>query len=343
MHSGIRRNNGRVTQAISVALILSIASVLNVASAKPTVVRGDDAVIASRGGVNLTLAELDARIMELPASVRAEYLNSPVRIEETIGGLLLEKQLAAKAYELGADQDPYLQLQIEQTKTRFLAARARKLNEEKMEVPDFTDLATEAYLANPEKYSTQETLDLSHVLISERGRSEEDALKRANEVRRLAASGERTFQSLVDEYTDEGRQGQRSTGQLRGVVHGMMEPSFEEVAFALKNPGDISEVVKTRYGYHVILLEGREEAKKLPYERVESRIVEELRKNYIEKNKSSLPDALRSMPIEADKDVVASLVTRYTPAGPKGERVSEVAPNPAAAKSTAAASGSTPR
>lgn len=269
----------------------------------------------------MSLAEIDARIMELPPNLRAEYLNDPTRIEETISAMLMEKQLAAKAYELGVAEDPYFGVQLDQAKTRFLAARARALNEQQLEVPDFTQLAEEAYLANPEKYSTPETLDLVHVLVKVKDGSAAEAEARAAEVRRLAVSGERDFASLVAEYSDEAAAGQRTDGSLQKVTKGMMVPEFEQAAFALKNPGDVSDVVKTRYGYHVILLKARQPAGKMSFETVKPKIVAELEKTYVERNKSNLVDSLRGMKIDASPELVASLRDRYTSQGPKGKRV----------------------
>jgi len=295
-----------------------------------SVVEGDDQVVASRGGVNVTLAEVDARVMELPPQMRAEYLNDPARIEETIESLLLNKQLAAKAYELGAGGDPYLALQLEQARDRFLASRARTLNEQNIEVPDFTELAEEAYLANPDKYSSKETLELTHILVSDKGRDDAAARQRAEEAHALAVSGKRDFASLVAEYSDEESRGVKSTGKLSGVTRGAMVAEFEAAAFELKNPGDISGVVKTKYGYHVIQLNARAAPERIPYETVKARIIDELRKNYVNAQKAHLSESLRGMKIEATPDVVASLRQRYTADGPKGKRIASSSISPGA-------------
>jgi peptidyl-prolyl cis-trans isomerase C len=303
---------GIIVPALSLSLLLSVANAAGTQSVLP----GDDQVVASRGGVDVTYAEIDARIMELPKALRGSYMNDPERIEEVVSNLLLEKQLAAKAKEIAAD-DPYLELQMEQARTRFLATRVRTLLEEAIPVPDFDALAEEKYLVNPEKYSGKTMLELTHILVTDRGRTDEQARARAEEVRKLALEGKRPFADLVAEYTDEKKQGVTSTGQLAKVIPGVMVPEFDKAAFALKQPGDISEVVKTRYGYHVIRLEQRNEAKLKTFEQVKSQIVEELRREFIARQKSTVVDELRSMPIQASPERVASLRTRYTAEGPK--------------------------
>ena len=282
-----------------------------------SVTPGDDQIVATRGGSSVTLLEIDARIMELPAHLRSDYLNDPTRIEETISGLLLEKQMAARAGELGLtrEKNPYLDAQIEQSVSRYLGARAKQLEDEQIDVPDFTALAQEKYQANPGKYASPTTLELTHILVTDRGRTAADAMARAEEARKLALEG-KDFSELVAKYTDEQSAGKTSTGRLTDVVAGMMVPEFEKVAFALKTPGEISEVVKTRFGYHVIRLDARKESVQQPLEAVQAQIVEELRKQYVSQTKSTTVDELRSKKIEANAELVASLRTRYSKDGP---------------------------
>ena len=330
-----KRAGARVVSASSklMAIFVLVGST-GVALAATSVIPGDDQVVARRGGESVTLLEIDARMMELPSNLRADFLNDPSRIEDTVSAILLEKQMAAKAGGMGLDTktDPYLEAQIAQAVTRYMGVRAKQLEEDRMEVPDFTELAQEKYQANPAKYATPETLELTHVLIADRGRSDADAKALAEDVRRQALAGT-DFNELVAKYTDEQSAGKKSTGRLSDVTTGVMVPEFEKTAFALKSPGDISEVVKTRFGYHVIRLEGRKPTVQQPYEAVQAQIVEELRKQYVSQNKGTMVDELRSMKIEANPELVASLRTRYAKDGPVMSKVSAASAGHASATS----------
>ena len=67
-------------------------------------------------------------------------------------------------------------------------------------------------------------------------------------------SGE-SFEKIADENNDDGTRG--SGGDLSWVQKGMMDPDFEKVAFALSNGEVSSELIRTRFGFHIIRVDGR--------------------------------------------------------------------------------------
>jgi peptidyl-prolyl cis-trans isomerase SurA len=101
-----------------------------------------------------------------------------------------------------------------------------------------------------------EQVEVAHIFLipEEDANVRDNAYARAQQIRdSLLAGGE--FSALAREYSmDTGSAG--NGGDLGWVRRGLFVPEFEETAFAL-SPGEISEIIETRFGYHIIKLEER--------------------------------------------------------------------------------------
>ncbi len=93
------------------------------------------------------------------------------------------------------------------------------------------------------------------LLLSPKSRGEEGlaiARKRADSAMAMLKGGA-SFGEVVKKYSDD-RLSANDSGVLKPFGAGKMVPVFEDAAFALKKPGDVSEPIKTSYGYHIIKL-----------------------------------------------------------------------------------------
>jgi peptidyl-prolyl cis-trans isomerase C len=113
------------------------------------------------------------------------------------------------------------------------------------------------YAGNPDKFTTEETVRARHILFkvgADAGEEEKkEARKKAEEVLKKAQAGE-DFAELAKAHS-QGPSGPRG-GDLGSFGRGKMVPAFEEAAFSLK-PGEVSGIVETRFGYHIIKVEER--------------------------------------------------------------------------------------
>jgi peptidyl-prolyl cis-trans isomerase SurA len=102
-----------------------------------------------------------------------------------------------------------------------------------------------------------EAVKLAHILLKVEPGSDvlDSALERAERVEALLAEG-RDFAELATEYSEDASA--ESGGDLGYFGHGDMVHEFEEAAFAL-NPGEVSDIVRSQFGYHIIKCEAKDQ------------------------------------------------------------------------------------
>ncbi len=110
------------------------------------------------------------------------------------------------------------------------------------------------YETHIEEFTEQEQIRARHILVEEE--------ETAREVREQVSGGA-DFAETAREYSTG--PSKENGGDLGFFTRGRMVPEFEEAAFALA-PGEISEVVKTQFGYHIIKVEDKKPARVKDYE-----------------------------------------------------------------------------
>src|SRR5262249_30541579 len=108
-----------------------------------------------------------------------------------------------------------------------------------------------AYNASIEQYTTPEQIRASHILLKTEGKDDAAVKTRAEELLKQAKAGA-DFAELAKKNSED-EASAKNGGDLDYFKRGRMVPEFEQVAFALQ-PGEISDVVKTSFGYHIIKL-----------------------------------------------------------------------------------------
>lgn len=277
-------------------------------------------VVVAQGDIELTLTEIDARISRIPPDGRANFINDPERIETMLRNMLLNKQMAREAEAMKIQDDPVVAADIAYARDEILAKRRGTLLLKDVRFPDFETLAHERYLASPENYRSEEVISVRHILLARDKHGDELAKKKAEEVRAEIAAKGGNFADYVAKYSDDepppvGSKAGTEHGLIKDITKGDTSNDFEAAAFELKTVGEISPVVRTRFGYHIIKLESRTEPKRYAYDKIKDRIVEELRNEFIARTRQEFVDKTRSIAIDANPPLIQSLRTRYLPDG----------------------------
>jgi peptidyl-prolyl cis-trans isomerase D len=129
------------------------------------------------------------------------------------------------------------------------------------------------YNDNIELYSTPEQVRASHILLKTAGKKDEEVKAKAEQVlKEVKAGGD--FAALAKKYSeDEGSA--KNGGDLDYFSKGKMVPEFDEVAFKLQ-PGEVSDLVKSQYGYHIIKVTDKKPASTRSLDEVRPQIVDQL-------------------------------------------------------------------
>jgi peptidyl-prolyl cis-trans isomerase C len=220
-----------------------------------------EVVLASVGNFEIKASDFDARIANLPARYRevvkrrkSEYLN------ELINDTLLYRE----ALERGLDDDEEVRRVIAEAEKKILIARLLKDEiDDALEIPD--DEVNAFYEENEERYRTPELMRASHILVM----SEEDA----REILEDYAAGV-NFESLAKAKSMDPT-AQRG-GDIGYFPKGQLMPEFENACAGL-DVGEVSGIVRTNLGYHLIKLTDRREPVSRPVKDVEGDIRARLR------------------------------------------------------------------
>jgi peptidyl-prolyl cis-trans isomerase C len=250
----------------------------------------------TKGDFDRLVKNVEAGRGPIPADKRDEVLRAA--LDQLITYTVLKQEAAARKLTVSdADVDAQVAQMQKQFKdeaefTKALTARNATVEQLKADARvdmsinkmmeaelATTTAATDAdaqdfYAKNPDKFKQPETVRASHILVkiekddNEATKTEKRA--KIDAVLKRAKAGE-DFAALARENSADGSASQG--GDLGFFPRGQMVPPFDQAAFALK-PGEISDVVTTDFGYHIIKLTEKKDGSLVPLEQVKPRVIE---------------------------------------------------------------------
>ena len=265
-------------------------------------------VLAQRGKAIITQQEFAARVDKIPSELRLAALRDRNRFKDLLYGLLLNEQLAEEAREAGFDQQPTITMRMQLAAQAELADAWLQDYVSSQPPANYEALAQEYYQLHREEILSSESIDVSHILISFKKHSDVEAQELAESIHQKIIADPALFDELASMYSEDSSVYQNG-GKFTDVKKGEMVRAFEKVAFAL-SPGEISGLVKTGFGYHIIRLDAYHEPQIMQYDEVKAQLVETERKKHEERVKQRYLSELSSPDVHVTEDALREMAKR---------------------------------
>jgi peptidyl-prolyl cis-trans isomerase D len=174
------------------------------------------------------------------------------------------------------------------------------------------DMLKQQYMANIQQYQVANRVHVEHILFMTVGKTTdaevEEVKKKAEDVLQQVKKGGK-FEDLAKKYSEDPGSKDKG-GDLSWITQGQTVPEFEKTAFSL-SPGQVSDLVKTQYGFHIIKVLEKETAHTKPFEEVKDSLRAPLLLNQADKLASDTADKLSAAIRQSNKISLDDLARDY--------------------------------
>ncbi len=283
------------------------------AGAAPMPAFPPDKVIIQVGDQKVTFAEFEAIINSLPEQYRAQA-RGPARTQ-LVQNIVRTMALAGEGHRRKIDQSEGFKYAAAFQTQNILAGFTAEQLQKEMEIDEPTVRAY--YDSHKAEF---EQVHARHILIRVQGSTvparagqkeltDAEALAKCQELRKKIVGGA-DFATLAIQESDDTTSGARG-GDLGFIHHQQTVPTFEQAAFNLK-AGELSEPVKTQFGYHLIKVEARESK---TFEEARPELEKRMKPEMVQK---FMDDLVKKTPVTLDPELFAAPAPApaATPAAP---------------------------
>jgi parvulin-like peptidyl-prolyl isomerase len=251
--------------------------------------------LALVGKTQITQADLEREIKGLPDFAQ-KLFEGPEGKEKFLNELIKKELLYQEAVKRGIDKDAEYQKKVEEfRKLTLIGQLLEKEIESKAKV---TEQDAKAYYEKHKaELASVSQIKASHILV----KTEAEAKKIAEMLKKGG-----NFAELAKKYSiDTGSA--KNGGDLGYFSSGQMLPEFEQAAARLK-PGEISEPLKTKFGYHLIKVADKKTGKPVEFEKVKNVLLQRLSAEKQKEVFDAFVESLKkSVKVEINKEAVSKL------------------------------------
>jgi peptidyl-prolyl cis-trans isomerase C len=262
-------------------------------------------VLAQVGSHKLTIEKFEKQIESLPPQLQMALIRNPMLKEQFLDRWINITLIAQEAKEKKLDEDPEIQTKIENIINAILAQEfLQREMEDKINISD--DEIETYYKENKDRFTDPESVKARHILVKVSEGADEkswtEAKSKAENIKKELESG-KDFAELAKKYSDDPGSKNKG-GDLGFFPKGRMVPEFESVAFSLK-PNELSDPVKTNFGYHIIQMQEKKAASTKTLSEAQSEIRQTLQEEKQRLLQDALIEKLKSKyPVQVNKDLL---------------------------------------
>ena len=264
--------------ALIIALTLLLFANVNVRA------EGGD-VIASGAGLTVTEDEFKYLVVNSPKELQPQLLSEDSARYELLVSTLATKTILRRFQALDPKSDPAAYYQFLFNLMTLAKELDEKIFQRDLIIPDLEPVAQERYRVSKNEIAVSpEKRVMSHILLLCSEDCDEAAKRGELEaIRQRIVDGE-SFADLAIEYSQD--PGSRPRGGLLkqpiALKDSNVDKTFRETAFELTEVGEVSFVVRSRFGYHIMRLEEITPERIYTFEEVKEPLMAEIEKRYRE-------------------------------------------------------------
>lgn len=211
----------------------------------------------------LTVTENEVNEFILGLGQRGQAYNTPDGRRAVLNQIINTKLLLLDAKKNLLECEAEFKAQLAKIKDKLLASYAAEKALSSVTVSDKE--AKEYYDNNLDKFTSDETVNASHILV--------DTEEKANELLAKIKANEISFEDCAKENSSCPSKAQG--GSLGDFSRGQMVPEFDSAVFSME-VGEISAPVKTQFGYHLIKLNSKNAAEPVSFDEISEQLKESL-------------------------------------------------------------------
>ena len=267
-------------------------------------------VVLLEGSATVTSFDVQAETQKIEPEARKKLLAKPDNVARIASMLYVRRVLAATAEKDGLAADPVVAaaLQLAHDKVLSDAALSRFDAANTPSDAALLNFATANYKTQPERFRRPEEVRARHILI--KGVTPESKAKAEALLDKLKAGAD--FSALASTSSEDTGSAAKG-GDLGYFVKARMVKPFSDAAFALKSPGDTSEIIETQFGYHIIKLDERRPEGPRSFDEVKDALKSEILAKLLNDARLAQEQRLTGL-AKVDRDAIDALSASVAPA-----------------------------